>query len=67
MDYVACESDDVDPRREEAKRNIANLYVLMGSMTQEQAAKQKERVIRELEKQGFEDANDMFGEVFPEA
>lgn len=68
MDYVICE-DEPDPHREEAKRNIASLYRMREQfqpMTPEQAAEQKEKVIRDLRKQGFEDAEDIFAEIFAE-
>ena len=66
LDYVVCEGGDTDLRREEAKHNIAAAYVLVGSMTPAQAAKRKENIIRSLRDQGFEDADALFGEVFPE-
>jgi len=63
---LVCEGGDTDLRREEAKHNIAAAYVLVGSMTPAQAAKRKENIIRSLRDQGFEDADALFGEVFPE-
>lgn len=68
-DFVMGEVDDIDPRREQAKQNIASVYQILnlrGPMTAEQAAEQKAKVIRDLRKQGFTDAEVIFGEVFPE-
>jgi hypothetical protein len=66
LDYVVCEGGEQDTNRDEAKRNIASIYCLIGSLTPEQAAKQKEKVIHDLTKQGFDDAEELFKEIFPE-
>lgn len=66
LDYVPGEGEDTDPRREEAKQNIYSAYLLMGNMTAEQTARQRARIIASLRDQGFDDAEEMFNEVFPE-
>jgi hypothetical protein len=65
IDYVGCEDDDkVDQRRQDAKRNIASLYMISSVATEEQAQLKKTRVIEDLKRQGFEDADEIFDEVF---
>jgi hypothetical protein len=63
LDYVTGEETS-DPRREQAKQNIAAVYQMLGTMTPEAAERQKAKVIADLKKQGFEDAEEMFAEIF---
>jgi hypothetical protein len=78
LDYVVCEEDPQhDPRREEAKRNIASFYIGLAQEQErlsespgyimpapEQAVEQRNRIITNLKTQGFEDAEQMFDEIF---
>jgi hypothetical protein len=64
LDYVSCEEDGVNDEREQAKMNAKNVYLMMGSLTPEQAASQKAKTIDGFIKAGFEDAEQMFEEMF---